>query len=71
MFFVMCGNHANQVSFSPWILLLPVRLCYFYSTMPKVRICENVTTGEIGKITENVLGEEYDMRFVETRPSET
>lgn len=51
-------------------LLALLRLVYLYSTQPIVRILENVTTGEIGDITEEILSEEYMWRKIVTEPQE-
>lgn len=48
-----------------------LRLAYFFGTSPKVRVLENVSTGEIGGLTEQALRDEYHIRKVITNPSET
>lgn len=47
------------------------RLAYFFGTMQKVRILENVTTGEIGKITELVHKHGWNVKKVVTNPSDS
>ena len=50
---------------------LQLRLCYFYATEPKLRLLENVTTGQIKAMTDRALADDYHTRYVVTNPAET
>lgn len=46
------------------------RLAYFFGTSAKVRVLENVTTGEICDLTEHAMKDGYHVRKVETNRAE-
>lgn len=48
-----------------------LRLAYFYGAFSKIRVLENVTTGEIGDLTESVLAECWEYRKIVTMPRDT
>ena len=48
-----------------------LRLAYFHGTQSKIRILENVQTGEIGRLTEAVHEEDWHVRKILTVPSVT
>ncbi|CAL1131593.1 unnamed protein product [Cladocopium goreaui] len=47
------------------------QLAYFHGTQSKIRILENVQTGEIGSLTEAVHEEDWHVRKILTVPSDT
>ena len=47
-----------------------LRLAYFFSTDSKVRILENVSTGEIGAMTKEIHKEDWHVRSVMTNPAD-
>ena len=51
------------------LCLQPPRLTYLIGTFAKVRILENVQTGEIGMLTEQTLGSDWHVRKITTNPS--
>ena len=54
-----------------FLIRLALRLAYFCGTEQKVRLLENVTTGEIGEITEFALSDDWLVKKVITQPSDS
>ena len=52
-----------------FVICLQARLAYFLGQKSKIRILENVSTGEIGELTDFILASEWDVHKLITHPS--